>query len=240
MKKIILLLTVLMLTWTVSADMEFRSSSQIDVYSSFNMNNNIISNVGDPQDDSDALTEGYANQLYLMRSGDSIDGNLDMQGNRILNVPSPSNGTDAVNKNYVDNEVSTASGVQTLSEVLEEGSTANQSINMDSNRIRNLPSPDASGDAVPESYTLNFLNRSSGDSINGSIDMLDHDIKNVADPDSAQDAATKSYVDSELSSSTGNLSQVLDKGNSAEGKNINMSGGNITSGSSEMCLGDSC
>jgi len=188
---------------------------------------------------------GETKVLTIGQSGNlTVSGSIDANSSKIVDVSDPDNSRDAATKGYVDTEVKGAAG--NLSEVLERGSTANQSIDMDSNDIVNLEDPDKSFDAVNRNWTIGRFVERSGDSVNGSIDMLSHDIQNLQDPDSSQDAATKSYVDSEVSGSAGNLSEVLEQGSTANqsiemsGNDINMSGGNITTGSNEMCLGDSC
>ncbi|QGA80261.1 hypothetical protein [Candidatus Nanohalobium constans] len=179
MKKAIMILALIICVYTATADMEFRSSTPIDVYSQFNMHNNQITNLQNPGADSHALNLGYANEKYLQRNGDSIDGNLDMQNNRILNLPTPASGTDPATKNYVDTQVT--STPQSLSQVLEEENTANQSIDMDQNRIRNLAQPKTSNDSVTLGYANNAYLQRNGDSIDGNLDMKGNSINNIGE-----------------------------------------------------------
>jgi len=226
MKKQLTILAIsLGLVASVGADMEFRSSNPIDVYNQFDMNSNSITNLADPGSDSEALNQGYADGRYLMRNGDTLQGNLDTDGNEIINLPTPDANSDAATKAYVDNEVSGIEGSQDLSDVLAEGSTANQSVNLGSNKITNLATPSASSDAVTVGYAnSNYFDRENGDSVNGSIDLLNNDIKNLENPDSPQDAATQSYVQTYADSNdeTGTDNQTLSIDNSVNGQDSNI------------------
>lgn len=50
------------------------------------LSGNRITNLGVPQEDSDAVRLGYLSDNYLNTSGDTYRGNLDMNSNRIINV----------------------------------------------------------------------------------------------------------------------------------------------------------
>lgn len=251
-KKLFLTLSTILLVSMTAADMEFRSSSPIDVYSQFNMHSNPITNLEAPDLDgnaqnSDALTLGYANSIYLQRNGDTLEGNLDTDGNRIQNLPTPSADSDAATKGYVDGQVESTSGSQNLSQVLEQGSLANQSIDMDDHDITNLETPDADGDAATQGYVIsNYLNRN-GDSLNGSLDMdgnsilnagsidspeisgqLDLNnskIVNVAQPDNPDDVVTLEYFNQADSEGTDNQTLSLEKVN-GEDTNLTIGNGN--------------
>lgn len=251
-KKLFLTLTITLLASLAAADMEFRSSSPIDVYSQFNMHSNPIVNLEDPDadgdaKDSDALNLGYANSLYLQRTGDTFEGNLDMDGYRIQNLPTPAADSDAATRGYVDSQIGSTSGSQNISQVLDEGNLANQSINMGDNDITNLATPDADSDAVNRGYVMdNYLNRNS-DSMNGYIDMNGNAIRNagtiesplisgqldlnsskivnVSQPENPGDVVTLEYFNSQDSEGSDNQTLSVEKVN-GEDTNITIDNGN--------------
>lgn len=66
----------------------------------------------------------------------NINGNtIDMGNGNLTGLKSPNADSDAATKGYVDGKTGGTEGLQNLKEVLGQGSTANQSINMDGNNV---------------------------------------------------------------------------------------------------------
>lgn len=263
-KKIIaLLILTAFLASYASADLKFRDPKDVQFYTGIQMNDNTIEGLPQkPPSSSAAISEAYVTDNFLNSEGDALNGDLDANGKRIKNLPTPVAEQDAATRKYVDEELETATGSQNLSQVLSEGNTAGQTINMNENNLTGIPNPTAGMDAVNRQYALEKFVSSKGDTINGSIDMLDHKIKNVAKPENPKDTVTLTYFnenDQDTNASTEcGLNQVLtgngcktkftssddqyigNTGTHTAGANIDMNGNNITSSNGEMCIGKFC
>ena len=100
--------------------------------------NGVIRNNGTlPTDNNDLTTKQYVDSLvsssnYVLKSGDTMTGNLDMGTNYISSITTPTNPFHLVNKTYID-------GVSTLFLTLSGGSM-NGDINMNNNTIHSVNS----------------------------------------------------------------------------------------------------
>ena len=119
-------------------------SSKLTVDSNINMNHKSIKNLYPPQDNNDSATKFYVDAKFLHVNGsNSMIGNLNMNNKKIVNVNAPTNQNDATNKKYVDDTVAT-NKVDVSPYFKKDGSqkmTGN--IDMNNNRIYNLPAPTA-------------------------------------------------------------------------------------------------
>lgn len=77
------------------------------------------------------------------------------------------------------------------------GGTMQGPVSMGGEKISNLPTPTANGDAVPKSYADAKLPKSGG-TMTGAIDMGGKKLQNLPTPEADTDAAPKSYVDNGL------------------------------------------
>ena len=104
------------------------------------MDNNKIENVADP----DPIMKQYANQVYLTHSGFTMQDNIGMNNHKILGLnPVPSDGTAAVSKDFTDSQCV----------------KKNAYIDMNNNRILNLPFPQTSGEPATKGFAeMNYLN----------------------------------------------------------------------------------
>ena len=66
------------------------------------MGNNRITSLGTPTDRLDALNKETADNTYIKRGGDNMQGALTMNGNDLTGIPNPSGPLDAANKRWVD------------------------------------------------------------------------------------------------------------------------------------------
>ena len=125
-------------------------SSKLTVDSNIDMNQKMIKNLYPPQDINDSATKFYVDNKFLQVSGsNSMKGNLNMDSKKIVNVTAPTNQNDASNKKYVDDTV-TANKVDVSPYFKKDGSqkmTGN--IDMNNNRIYNLPAPTGGNQPTP-------------------------------------------------------------------------------------------
>ena len=104
----------------------------------YDMVNKKLMNVGAPTSNTDATAKKYVDDNSGGRTSSSltIDSNIDMKDTyRILNLKSPSDGDQPATKQYADINFFFRNGSHPM--------TGN--VNMNNNRIINLPSPNANG-----------------------------------------------------------------------------------------------
>ena len=140
---------------------------------------------------------------------------LDIDNQKMENVPDPVDEKDAVNKKYIDGVVEALTLKQGL--VRENGgfNLVDSYINMNFNRVRNIPYPHHNEDAVPRSFLdgkINeveeriqkikekseerpFLKENGKYQASTSINMDFNKLLNLQKPTEPYDAATKDYVD---------------------------------------------
>ena len=140
---------------------------------------------------------------------------LDIDNQKMENVPDPVDEKDAANKKYIDGIVEALTLKQGL--VRENGgfNLVDSYINMNFNRVRNIPYPHHNEDAVPRSFLENmineveekiqkikekseerpFLKENGNYQASTSINMNFNKLLNLQKPTEPYDAATKDYVD---------------------------------------------
>ena len=175
------------------------------------MKHNRINNLYPPQNNNDATTKFYVDAKFLQVSGSNkMIGNLDMNTKKIVNVNTPSQNNDASNKKYVDDTV-VANKVDVSPYFKKDGSqkmTGN--INMDNNRIYNLPAPTGANQPTPLAFTdMKYLHVAGTNKMTNNLNMDKKKIINLRTPTSNTDAATKKYVDD--NSGAPDLSDYLEK-----------------------------
>ena len=149
-------------------------------------------------------------EIFLSkREGGKMLQPIDMNGFTIDNLPVPTANDHACNKGYVDNKVNSKADRSDLDDYMKlDGSKSmTGNLNMDNNRITNLPSPYFSHEAVTKDYVTTvmnhlpslFLDRQGKSLMLGNLNMNNHLIQNVKDPDNTDDCANKKYVDSQIS-----------------------------------------
>lgn len=117
--------------------------------------------------------------------------------------------TIAAAHNYTDQKFEEAlspGGVVDEYALSKAGGTMHGAINMDGNKITNLPAPADLADAATKEYVDtaiadipkgDYLEKSGG-TMTGAIDMGNHEITGVKEPGNDTDAATKKYVDDRI------------------------------------------
>ena len=148
-------------------------SSKLTVDSNIDMNQKMIKNLYPPQDINDSATKFYVDNKFLQVSGsNSVKGNLNMDTKKIVNVNAPTNQNDASNKKYVDDTVA-ANKVDVSPYFKKDGSqkmTGN--IDMDNNRIYNLPAPTGGKQPTPLAFTdLKYLHVTGTNKMTNNLNM---------------------------------------------------------------------
>ena len=142
------------------------------------------------------------------REGGKMLQPIDMNGFTIDNLPLPSANDHACNKGYVDNKVNPKADRSDLDDYMKlDGSKSmTGNLNMDNNRITNLPSPHLSTEPATKDYVASFTNhlgslfldRLGANSMLGNINLNKHKIINILEPVDDLDSCNKLYVDKEI------------------------------------------
>ncbi|CAH3189265.1 unnamed protein product, partial [Porites evermanni] len=186
-----------------------------------NMNNKKINHLAPPTSLNDATNKKYVDDTlllnnvamsnYLKKDGTvAMTGNLNINNNKIVSLATPTNNTDASTKKYVDDTVA-ANKVNVNSFFKSDGSKKmTGSIDMNNNRILNLPMPNGNNQPTTLIYAnSNYLRINGIIPMFGDLNMNSNKIKNVKTPTNNSDAATKKYVDDK--SGSPDLSDYLEK-----------------------------
>ena len=149
-------------------------------------------------------------EIFLSkREGGKMLQPIDMNGFSIDNLPLPTAVDHASTKGYTDNKVDSKANKSDLNDYMKlDGSKVmTGTLNMNNNRITNLPSPHLSTEPVTKDYVTTvmnhlpslFVDRQGKSKMLGNLNMNNHLIQNVKDPDNTDDCANKKYVDSQIS-----------------------------------------
>ena len=148
-------------------------------------------------------------EIFLSkREGGKMLQPIDMNGFSIDNLPLPT-AVDHASTNNTDNKVDFKANKSDLNDYMKlDGSKVmTGTLNMNNNRITNLPSPHLSTEPATKDYVTTvmnhlpslFLDRQGKSTMLGNLNMNNHLIQNVKDPDNTDDCANKKYVDSQIS-----------------------------------------
>ena len=149
-------------------------------------------------------------EIFLSkREGGKMLQPIDMNGFSIDNLPLPTAVDHASTKGYTDNKVDSKANKSDLNDYMKlDGSKVmTGTLNMNNNRITNLPSPHLSTEPATKDYVTTvmnhlpslFLDRQGKSTMLGNLNMNNHLIQNVKDPGNTDDCANKKYVDSQIS-----------------------------------------
>ena len=130
---------------------------------------------------------------------------IDMNGFSIDNLPLPTAVDHASTKGYTDNKVDSKANKSDLNDYMKlDGSKVmTGTLNMNNNRITNLPSPHLSTEPATKDYVGSvtnhmgslFLDRLGTNTILGNINLNKHKIINMIEPVDDLDSCNKWYVD---------------------------------------------
>ena len=145
-------------------------------------------------------------EIFLSkREGGKMLQPIDMNGFTIDNLPLPTANDHACNKGYTDNKVDSKANKSDLNDYMKlDGSKVmTGTLNMNNNRITNLPSPHLSTEPATKDYVGSvtnhmgslFLDRLGTNTILGNINLNKHKIINMIEPVDDLDSCNKWYVD---------------------------------------------
>ena len=149
-------------------------------------------------------------EIFLSkREGGKMLQPIDMNGFSIDNLPLPTAVDHASTKGYTDNKVDSKANKSDLNDYMKlDGSKImTGTLNMNKNRITNLPTPQSTNEPATKEYVTGligrlpnlFMDRTGVLKMLGNLNMNNYLIQNVKDPDNTDDCANKKYVDSQIS-----------------------------------------
>ena len=149
---------------------------------------------------------------YLKLDGtNKMSSNLRMNGKRIVGLTNvPAYDGEATNKKYVDIQLNDKANKNDLNSYLKLDGTSQMqgNLQMNNNRITNLPDPQLNDEAATKIYvtiSVNhlpslFLDRQGTSKMLGNLQMNDHRITGLTNlPNSDDEATNKKYVDTNIS-----------------------------------------
>ena len=148
-------------------------------------------------------------EIFLSkREGGKMLQPIDMNGFSIVNLPLPTANDHACNKVYVDNKVDSKANKSDLNDYMKlDGSKVmTGTLNMNNNRITNLPSPHLSTEPATKDYVTTvmnhlpslFVDRQGKSKMLGNLDINQHKIINVIEPTDDLDVSNKLYTDNQI------------------------------------------
>ena len=153
------------------------------------------------------------NQYLKLDGSKQMSGNIKMNGKRVVGLTNvPAYNGEATNKSYVDTKLNDKANKNDLNNYLKlNGSDQMQgNLQMNNNRITNLPDPQLNDEAATKNYvtiSMNhlpslFLDRQGKSKMLGDLQLNNHRITGVTNPPNNDNEATnKKYVDDNISKS---------------------------------------
>ena len=148
-------------------------------------------------------------EIFLSkREGGKMLQPIDMNGFSIDNLPLPTAVDHASTKGYTDNKVDSKANKSDLNDYMKlDGSKVmTGTLNMNNNRITNLPSPHLSTEPATKDYVTTvmnhlpslFVDRQGKSKMLGNLDINQHKIINVIEPTDDLDVSNKLYTDNQI------------------------------------------
>ena len=191
------------------------------------MDGNEITGLGDPVQNNEASNKKYVDDSikglshivlhkvgglkadYVLKTGDTLTGNLNMNNNKIKNIAAPIDSDDATSKAWVESKIaSIPSGSGSGSTDLPlAGGTMTGDINMAGNKIEGSGDLTNINDAARKKYVDDSVSGMShlvlhkiGGTMLGNLNMNDELIKNLGTPVDDKDPVGKGWVESKIAS----------------------------------------
>ena len=148
-------------------------------------------------------------EIFLSkREGGKMLQPIDMNGFSIDNLPLPTAVDHASTKGYTDNKVDSKANKSDLNDYMKlDGSKVmTGTLNMNNNRITNLPTPHLSTEPATKDYVTTvmnhlpslFVDRQGKSKMLGNLDINQHKIINVIEPTDDLDVSNKLYTDNQI------------------------------------------
>ena len=185
-----------------------------------------LTNVGNPTDDKDAASKKYVDTHSGGKTSlITVDSNIDMKSQfSITKLKTPTDNDDAANKKYVDDSKVDDSVFLKL----DGTRVMTGNLNMNNNRIFNLPNPTGSKQPIPLAYgDLAYLHVDGSNIMTNHLNMNNKKITNLHTPTNVTDAATKKYVDDKSTNPQDLSTYLKNNGSDLMTGNLNMSGHKI-------------
>ena len=190
----------------------------------YDMTHKKLKNVGEGVESSDAVIKHQLETAinskintspslnnYAKKDSPEVAADRDMKGFEVKNMKlTPAGDLSATSKKYVDSKINIEANKRDLNDYLKLDGTSQMqgNLQMNNNRITNLPHPQLSDEAATKDYvtiSMNhlpslFLDRQGKSKMLGDLQMNDHRITGLTNPPNADDEATnKKYVDDNIS-----------------------------------------
>ena len=180
----------------------------------YDMTHKKLKNVGEGVESSDAVTKHQLETAinskintspslnnYVKKDSPEVAADLDMKGFEVKNMKlTPAGDLSATSKKYVDSKVNNKANKRDVNDYLKLDGTSQMqgNLQMNNNRITNLPHPQLSDEAAIKDYvtiSMNhlpslFLDRQGKSKMFGNLQMNDKRITGLTNPPNADDEAT--------------------------------------------------
>ena len=184
----------------------------------YDIQNKKLTNVSDPESNSDASTKGYTDMNYLKKDGSNIMmGNLNMNSHQVKYLSPPTDNDDATTKYYVDqNDTNIRGNITHINSQIPNFIKRDGSVRMNANLdmgsqiitrhgIGSQPTDLVNRSSIDtqlaaKSNIGDTLLRDGTQSMYGNISMGLHRVIDNGQPINPNDVSTKDYVDTQLSS----------------------------------------
>ena len=148
-------------------------------------------------------------EIFLSKKEETpMETDLNMNNHHISNLKLPSNPDHACNKDYLDTELNHKVNRNELRDYMKlDGSKVmTGTLNMNNNRITNLPTPHLSTEPATKDYVTTvmnhlpslFVDRQGKSKMLGNLDINQHKIINVIEPTDDLDVSNKLYTDNQI------------------------------------------
>ena len=168
-------------------------SREVDVFTTLNMNEHQIDNVGNPSDPQSVATKSYVDtglDSKLSLGGGTMSGAINLNSLHMTNCPPPVLDDHVATKEYVD--------IGLWGKVSSHGGKMYGTLDMDTRKIINCSPPDEDTDVANKEYVDDAMNTrlsKAGGTLEGEMDLNGQVLLNCPAPHNPLDVANKRYVD---------------------------------------------